>query len=877
MLLDRLSRFIGDLKRRGVFQVAVAYGVVAWVVVEVAATTFPLLHIPEFAATVVVVIAAAGFPVAIVIAWIYDLEPTGILRTGSVGSLVASPPTEGESAAAPESAMGEPVSAVRQQIPVPLTPLVGRERERAEIERLLTDRTTRLVTILGPGGIGKTRLVTEVARESCGSYRDGVAFVALAELPDGATLAPPLADALGIPAAGGETPVARLHAFLRSKHLLLVLDNFEHLVPQAPAVAEILSAAPEVTVLCTSRERLRVRGETVVTLAGLEYPDDASAEESPGSVELFMQAARRVEPAIRFDEEDRGSIARICRFVEGVPLAIELAAAWVGVLSCAEIAAEIERNHDFLFGSLRDLPERQRSLRAVFEASWRLLPEGERATLRRLSIFQGGFGRAAAEAVADARVQTLSALVAKSLLRRAEDGRFGSLEIVRQFAREHLAADPVEEGATAERHARFFVTALAEAAPRLRQADGAGILAELARDSANLRTAWAWTVRAGRLEEIDRGLDGLYELYTGRGWMREGFETLGSACRELETTGSSLEPGGMPRRVRCRLLARQGVMALQLGDHTVAERLLKEALDLARTPDLAAEEAFALLHLGILDTFQGRPEQGRERHQGALAIYEELQDAGGQARARLQLGAVAYMLGDRETARRYFQEGLTAFRALGWRRETSMALKNLGAVEFDENRLDEANRLLLESLPLDRASGNVLAIANVYQNLGCVARRAGEVDRAEEYLREGARISERWGFRRIEGYCLNELGIVSRDAGDLQEANEHHRRALALASEIRHMPLILEALLGFAELRARQGEQTEAARLVSTLLAQPILQGRSRERTLGLAGQLGVPAPDTQQSDAARPGSPTDLDAAVRALLLEPQSVPAAI
>ena len=296
----------------------------------------------------------------------------------------------------------------RVNLPTPATALVGRAAELAELERLLSDPDCRLLTVSGPGGIGKTRLAIEATARQAAGFADGAAFVALAPVAAPDLIAPAIADALGFSFYGQANPSGQLIDFLQEKSLLLLLDNFEHLVDGADFLVELLQRAPQVKLIVTSRERLNLQGEWVIELQGLPLPRNAdgwkNGEQLVGfddsaAVALFLQTARRSYAGFTLAPADRAAVARICRLVEGMPLGIELAAAWVRVLPLGEIADEIARTLDFLAASARDLPARHRSLRAVFEHSWNLLTDDERIVMRRLSVFRGGFSRAAAAAV----------------------------------------------------------------------------------------------------------------------------------------------------------------------------------------------------------------------------------------------------------------------------------------------------------------------------------------------------------------------------------------------------------------------------------------------------------------------------------------------
>lgn len=339
-----------------------------------------------------------------------------------------------------ERAASRPLSAA---LPVWPTPFLGRTGELNALGELLLDPNCRLLTIIGPGGIGKTRLAAEVAGQVIDRFADGACFVPLAQQSSPTFLIPAMADALGISLQGQTDAQTQLLNHLRTRQLLLIVDNMEHLLAGVPLLAAIIAHSPGVRLLVTSRERLNLMGEWIYELEGLPVPagDETSQPESYVSVALFIQNARRASANFTLHEGDLACIAGICRLLEGTPLGIELAAAWVAALSPCEIADQIEKSFDFLTTTLRDVPDRQRSLRAAFEYSWNLLPLDERCALSRLAVFRGGFDHAAAEQVSGASLTILLALISKSLIRRRESSRFDMHEVVRQFALASLFED----------------------------------------------------------------------------------------------------------------------------------------------------------------------------------------------------------------------------------------------------------------------------------------------------------------------------------------------------------------------------------------------------------------------------------------------------
>lgn len=463
------------------------------------------------------------------------------------------------------------LAAPHHNLPAALTPFVGREAELATLSALLAQPDIRLLTLVGTGGMGKTRLALELGRASLDAYADGVFVVALAPLSAATVLPAAIAQALDLSIHSGD-PAAALLRFLRDKHMLLILDNFEHLHDGVGLVLDILDAAARVQVLATSRERLNVRGEQLIVVEGLSYISEvASAADASPAARLFAQNARRVQPSFQLDERNLPDVLRICRLVQGMPLGLELAAAWAELLTVREIAYEIERSADFLAADWADAPARQRSMRAVFEWSWGLLNDAERQLFRRLAVFRGAFTRAAAEAVVGASLHVLVGLVHKSLLRRSDAGasqigRYEAHELLRQFAAEQLASSPGEQAAVEERHSRFYLTFVAERERRMARADPHAAVAEIQGERDNLRRAWAWVTTHMRLAELDRSVNGLWYFYLHVGPYAEAEQAFGHAAEQVLARLSQMTDATAERqacqRVASKLLATQATFAV---------------------------------------------------------------------------------------------------------------------------------------------------------------------------------------------------------------------------------------------------------------------------------------------------------------------------
>lgn len=431
-------------------------------------------------------------------------------------------------------------------LPVPPTPFIGRSEEFARISALLADPRVALITLLGPGGIGKTRVAIEAAKSQQDSFAHGVCFVALAPVNDPQLIVSQIADAVGFSfhvrdrqaTCTPESQNNQLLAFLRPKRILLVLDNLDHLLRPLPPdpdaglpgpadlITDIMRMAPRVKILATSRERINLQAETGFVLKGLGYPEPsqpAAPEDMQAydAVRLFVDSAQRVQPGFALAADNLSDVIEICRRVDGMPLALELAAAWISMLAPAEIAEEIRNSPDFLESDLHDIQDRHRSIRTVFDHTWKRLAPNRQKVFRQLSIFRGGFTRRAAREVAGASLRDLKALLDQSLIRWEFGGRYQIHELLRQFGTEQLAGLPAEETAANDRHCGYYATFMKERQTDLMGRNQARALSEIEVDIDNVRAAWQWAVANSKLAEIDQTMESLAEFYRVRGGLAE--------------------------------------------------------------------------------------------------------------------------------------------------------------------------------------------------------------------------------------------------------------------------------------------------------------------------------------------------------------------
>ena len=744
-------------------------------------------------------------------------------------------------AATERAARAERPASPIHNLPTQPTPFVGREEELAAIARHLEDPACRLLSLVGPGGIGKTRLALQAAREKVGRFEHGVRFVPLAPLMSADLLPSTAAASLQFSFRGPAHPAAQLIDYLRGKEMLLVMDNFEHVLEGAGLLAEILTNAPAVRFLVTSRERLNLQAESIIDIGGMRFPDAVEDSETPGysAIELFLQTAKRVRSDFTLTADDRPHLLRICRLVEGMPLGIELAASWVRTLSCGEIAEEIEASHDFLATHKRDLPERHRSLRAVFQHSWDLLSREEQEALRYMCIFPAGSTREPAEKVAGASLPLLSALVDKSLLRRTPQGRYEIHNALRHYAMERLKERPDEYEDVQDAHARYYADFLHEREGVLKGSGQVKALEEIGDEIENVRAAWARAVETTKEELIDRSIGSLYRFFDVRGWWEEGEEAFGRAARALRAAaggrsrsgGGEESPGaaesgeeGRPgevgdagggslaerARVLGRVLARQGMFLHRRGLHQRAEELLRESLYLLQDAGARYETSFTLNVLGLAAGRRGDHAEAKRLHGESLAICEENGDRYGVARSLNNLALIARELGEHEEAKRQHQEALRIQREIGDPPGIASSVSNLGTVFMGLGEWAEAKELLLECMAINDEIGDRHAMAACLGNLGIVAYQMGERHEGKELLLGAMAIKEEIGDLRGRAISFLNLALVAFDHGEYGEAREAQEKSLEICAAIGDRKLAGVGLSILGDIARAVGEYEEA-------------------------------------------------------------------
>ncbi|MFZ5920787.1 MAG: ATP-binding protein [Chloroflexota bacterium] len=632
-----------------------------------------------------------------------------------------------------------------------------------------------------------------------------------------------------------------------------MLDNFEHLLSAKSdggngairLVNKILDDAPNVKLLVTSRERLSLRAEWVYPVEGLPCPADsttATAETLEGyaAVQLFVRRARQVVPDFPEREEAYPQIARICRLVGGIPLGIELASGWVDQLTCQAIAEGIEADLDFLVTSLRDMPDRHQSLRAVFEHSWRLLPVEERIVLSKLSVFQTAFSRAAAREVAQAAPHQLASLVKKSFLHLDVGGRYSLHLLLEQFLTRELAADPAGEQDTRRRHAAYFARFLKEREHALTIQYKAAALDEVGRVIGDVRAAWDWAVARKEVEILGGALEGIFIYYWARNRFAEGQAVFESAVEAVET----LDDSRQTRLILARLQSCIADFIYWLGDLEAADRQVKESITLLQALGADQELAYALELSSRVSYWQGDFGEAEKAAEAAIELARCSESLPTLAQAlSTQASVICDRSGDYEAANLLYAESL----ALYWQLENpfgiAKVLINQGAIDYEQGDFPQAQRLYLESLNYYRELNYTYGISACLNNLGMVARKLGDYEAAKGMLEESLALKRETGNRVAVLHSLLEIGAIETDLGNFAQTRSHYCEALQLAKQVQAGGLIFDILLGFADIYGKTGETLKSAELVTWVLAQEDTgqEAHSQAETLkaGLESKLG--------------------------------------
>jgi predicted ATPase/DNA-binding SARP family transcriptional activator len=695
-------------------------------------------------------------------------------------------------------------------LPPTLTSFVGRETELAQVGARLANSETRLLTLVGPGGIGKTRLALAAATNALQHFSDGVYFAELAAVEQASALAPTLANTLGLRLSGAREPLAQLLDFLRAKELLLVLDNLEQLLDATTRelLARLIQAAPRAKILVTSREVVGLRAEQVYVVSGMDVAvsDSHTAVAESDAARLFLRAAQRRQADLTLNENNLNAVQRICRATQGMPLALELAAAWSNVLDLNEIADEIEASADFLATDAPDVPARQRSIRAVFDSAWKMLNESERAVFRKLAYFRGGATREAAVHIAGASSALLMALVGKSHLRLERGGaggRYQMHELMRQYGHARLQESSAEFFETYTKHGRYFLEWFNTRAPRLRGLEIRTALAEILRELPNMRLAWKWAVAEFALDEVEPNIVGWSRFCHFTGLLAEGEELFIALQARLEQELAASPPRADLVRLRavlCDVLIQRAGLTHHRGNFAACIALAQRAVELADQVDRVEFAAYAQMFWGHALWRLTRYAEAQEHYRRMLDLARA--DAPHRRFTRRRhaeimalrgLGLMQMYAGNLDAARELVDEAFALSRELDDERATAVALDGLSSVAIAQNDLDTAQRSLEQELALSREANDPWPLQSATAKLGTVYHQRGDYENARRYLEQGEQLALDLGARWLIPQSAFELAQIAARLGEFETARGHFARGWQFVQELDSKPMHAQA------------------------------------------------------------------------------------
>ncbi len=706
-------------------------------------------------------------------------------------------------------------------LPAQSSRFVGRKKEIEEIKTLLTIPETRLVTLLGPGGMGKTRLGIEGALQLAPYFEHGVHFVYLAPIKYPEQIVTAIAKVFELQFVEEKEPKEQIIHYLRKKKLLLVMDNFEHVAEGASLLTDILTEAPEVKIVATSRARLNLLDERVFEVTGMSAPvyEEEVVFEDNEAVELFIQHARRARPDYELIEEDKPGVVRICQLVGGMPLGIQRAAGWVHTLSINEIAEELAEDMDFLESSLQDLPERQRSMRAVFEYSWKLLPEEMREIFKKLSVFRGGFSREAAREVAGAGVRELSILVNQTHLQRTPTGRFMVHELMRQFAADELANEPELEIVVRDRHWNFFSEFLAKYEEPIKGRETRSILKAVYLELDNILSAWDWAVEAERFENMKKAFLHLDFTLKARNMVDVAHSLFKRSLEALEKSNLKMDPrqkkiltwllgetvlsngfsvGDHEDQVRCEQIIKDIVAEeaiSDLGSYFVdyfwrtslefKKESMMELLDLAETvfrENNQNYELFWTLHAKArcMAWYLEIPEEAGPLFEKSLAFAEEIK-SGFTFIAQGDLAYFWRLRGDYQKAADYSEKAVAYIQQFGDNPWINTIKRGHARNYHHLGDYPQAKKILKELLPSANDIGKHWDNAITLYLLADINILTGNYDTARKQLSESAKLSEDNNKLDLLRYGRFYQGKLAYFEDELSEAEEYLEQSLSIS------------------------------------------------------------------------------------------------
>lgn len=661
--------------------------------------------------------------------------------------------------------------------PAQVTTFLGREQNVDSLLARLTDPEVRLVTLVGFGGSGKSTLAIKAAvrlAEEGQSFADGAWFVPLQAVNNHDILVTTLGNQFGLTFAPSKSPDQQIIDFLGNQQILLVLDNYEQLLPETGFVERLLQETPNVTLLITSRVPLDLRAEWRMPVDGLSVPSEhssASEVQMNESARLLESIAQQIDPEFRITPANAPAIAHICRRLDGMPLALEIAGNWLRIHTPEELANQIESSLDFLVASRRDTPERHRSLQAVFDHSWDLLSSAQQTALARLSCFEGNFSLAAARAVTDTTVQELTTLLDHALIRRHVTGRYSLHPVLREFAQARLTGT----AALFDEHSRWHLRRLAEISDRFNTYEAASATEQVDQELEDVRRAWSWAVKNERTERLNDSLNGLAAYYQAKGLFAEARDIFSEAASTLSVADNT-----SAQSLANRLHLTEATFRLKLGESERAIALADEVQRTAAEPTRTA----ALLFLGQAHNFQGNYDEAVAYLEEAMSHLEAQGDRAGLARGWYQIGSIHRFRNDYVRSIAAYKQSLALDRQLHNELGQSETHAGLGLVYKHTGDYQAAISHLQQARSIAESMNHRENIARFSQNLGLVYWQMEDLDQALTHYRQALKTAEEIQHYRGMAVCLGSIGVLHRRRHEYQAALDYYERALALSTQI---------------------------------------------------------------------------------------------
>lgn len=714
----------------------------------------------------------------------------------------------------------------KHNLPSQPTSFVGRKEEIADISALLQEATCRLLTLCGSGGIGKTRLAIEAATRNINHFPDGIWMANLELLTTADDIVPAVVTALELELQDGRNLQQQLLDYLSSKRILLIMDNFEHLLDGVGLVTDMLEAAPGLQILATSREALKLREEWIRHIRGLDVPNNEqeSDVENYSAVQLFVEGARRVQGDFSLAAM-QACVVRLCQMVEGLPLALELAASWLKVMPCAMIITEMQRSLDFLESRLGNMPARHRSMSAAFDQSWHLLSAEEQAVFKKLAVFRGGFFREAVAFVTGVTLSTLSNLVDKALLRVDANGRYHLHSLLRQYAEEKLTGSTQDYITACDRHCHYYTDFLHERESAINYGDNRQAHIEVEAELDNIRRAMAWALEQRNTAQLGKAIATFTAVYFRKSLWKEGytlFERIVALARSTRDDG-----------VLWRALTSQGWFAHCLSDYEQAARFYEQALSIGRQSGW----------------------HGPLKYRGFLM---------------LRLSEMAMGLGKLDKARQYMDEISTEIDQAGKpRSRTLWILETRGRIAYLAGDYQEAQKLLQEGLTIARSAHNQSGIVVISNHLAYVYLAQGAYTAAQRSFAESLAHGQEFNFGRRVTRSLVGLGLAACYLEEINAARSYFSQALETARENGNDLETLYVINGIAELLMTEGREAQALELLAYVHQHPTADWEVRVKAAQLLNRLESTLSSEMVAQAGQRAKALDLDTIIDSLLTE--------